>query len=79
MYWNCFYEVAYVILNKQMIWRTFNKKFENTLNKRKEYFKMRKLYHANLMSKYIKLIDPKVHHDIRIIISEKIYLAVQER
>ena len=39
---------------------------------------MRKLYHANLMLKYIKLIDPKVHHDIRII-SEKIYLAVQER
>ena len=33
------------------------------------------------MLKYIKLIDPKVHHDIRImcIISEKIYLAVQER
>ena len=31
------------------------------------------------MLKYIKPIDPKVHHDIRIIISEKIYLAVQER
>ena len=33
------------------------------------------------MLEYIKLIDSKVHHDIRImcIISEKIYLAVQER
>ena len=77
MYWNSFCEVAYVIPNKQMIWRTFNKKFENALNTRKEYYEMLKLYHTNLMLEYMKLIEPKSQRDIYII-TENIYLVVQE-
>ena len=39
---------------------------------------MLKLYHTNLILEYMKLIEPKLQRDIYII-TENIYLVVQER